>query len=84
MKPGGLLIYYQVQVHLLPSLLLLVVLGECCLCCCRGVVITWHCQDVEQVVPHQELHLLALLGTLPLLVGNLGLVSGGGWMKVLE
>ena len=32
---------------------------------------TWHRQDVEQVVSHQELHLLALLGTLALLVSDL-------------
>ena len=39
---------------------------------------TWHCEYVEQVVPHESLHLAALVGPLSLLVGHLGII----WERV--
>ena len=39
---------------------------------------TWHCENVEQVVPHESLHLAALVGPLSLLVGHLGII----WERV--
>ena len=32
---------------------------------------TWHSEDVEKVVPHQQLHLAALFRALSLFVGHL-------------